>query len=219
MSGSNGLSPVATLADRQKCPEAPTKRKYKTTDEAWAAARERSAETHLDIAPYACPGCGYYHLTKKVTGSDVLTRQDGGKVVTGAQRRSNHPVFAPAVERATLEPAAPPIPGDRSTRTRVARSLLAVNPEPTTGDVRAALHCSTETARSIMRDLGYECSKGRSARWRKAGMEAATVDEPEVGEEEWDTLDLDRVAHVAVGDLIEAYRLAGVEFRIQVRRG
>lgn len=218
MSGSNGLSPIEVLADRQKCPEAPTKKKYRTTDEAWTAARERREDTGLDIAPYACSGCGYYHLTKKVTGSDTLTRQTVALAVTGAQRKSNHPVFARVPERVTLpEPETPPVPGDRDTRLRAARALVAETPEPTSAEVRDALACSNDTARDVMRLLGYENTKGRNARWVKRGEEHPALTEPEIGEEaRWVTLDLDRVAHMPIGDLVAAYRLVGIDLRIQV---
>lgn len=215
--GSNGLTAIANLADRQRCPEAPSKRKYTTTEEAWDAARKRSQESGLEIAPYACPGCGGYHLTRKVTGSDTLTRQSGGKVVTGAQRRkSTHPVHAPAVIRQTLpEPEEEPVPGDHDTRIRYARALLAETPEPTTTEVQAALSCSKETARRTMLELGYRNTKGRHAVWR---IEPETVQQTMAEHESWQTLDLDRLAHMPIGDLIAAYRQIGVELRVQTRQ-
>jgi hypothetical protein len=215
--GSNGLPAIANLAERQKCPDAPTKRKFTTTEEAWTEARKRSQDAGLDIAPYACPGCGGYHLTKKVTGSDTLTRQEGGRVVTGALRRkSKHPVHAPAVIRQTLpEPEADPVPGNHDARIKFVNALLEHNPEPTTADVQAALDCSKETARKVMTEIGYRNTKGRHAHWVKIDTHTP---EPAITEgESWQTLDLDRLNHMPIGDLIAAYRLIGVELRVQVR--
>lgn len=219
--GSNGLPAIANLADRQKCPEAPSKRKFATTEEAWAEARKRTADSGIDIAPYACPGCGGYHLTKKVTGSDTLTRQEGGKVVTGAQRRnSRHPVHAPTIVRQTLpEPEEEPTPGNHDARVKFANRLLEHNPEPTTTEVQAALACSKDIVRTVMQGLGYVNTKGRHARWRKAEAIHEAAREAALTEaESWHTLDLDRVAHMPIGDLIAAYRLIGVELRVQTRQ-
>ncbi|QDH93310.1 helix-turn-helix DNA binding domain protein [Microbacterium phage Cressida] len=213
--GSNGLPAIANLSDRQKCPEAPTKRKFTTTEEAWTEARKRTTESGIDIAPYACAGCGAYHLTKKVTGSDTLTRQEGGKVVTGALRRkSKHPVHAPAVVRATL-PEPEPTPGNHDARIKFAAALLEHNPEPTTADVRAALNCSQDTARKVMIEMGYRNTKGRHAHWEKISTDTP---QPAITEaESWQTLDLDRLNHMPIGDLIAAYNLIGVQLRVQVR--
>ncbi|QHB37060.1 helix-turn-helix DNA binding domain protein [Microbacterium phage Matzah] len=215
--GSNGLRPIENLSERQRCPEAPTKRKFTTTEEAWTEARKRTAESSIDIAPYACAGCGMYHLTKKVTGSDTLTRQDGGKVVTGALRRkSKHPVHAPAIMRQTLpEPEADPVPGNHDARIKFVTALLEHNPEPTTADVQAALDCSKGTASKVMVEMGYRNTKGRHAHWIKV---ASDEPEPAITEgESWQALDLDRLNHMPIGDLIAAYRLIGVELRVQVR--
>ena len=71
---------------KTKCPASPTKRQYLDTKEAWKAAGLRSQETGLDIVAYACPDCGYFHLTKKVKGSDVVVNADVG-ITTGALRK------------------------------------------------------------------------------------------------------------------------------------
>ncbi|QDH93121.1 helix-turn-helix DNA binding domain protein [Microbacterium phage Margaery] len=214
--GSNGLRPIENLAERQKCPEAPTKRKFTTTTEAWTEARKRTAESGIDIAPYACAGCGFYHLTKKVTGSDTLTRQEGGKVVTGAQRKNAHPVFGSTPERVTLpEPEEEPMPGNHDARVKFALAVLEHNPEPTTADIQAACGCSKDAVRTVMHELGYRNTKGRHAVWRKP---AEPEPEPQIGEDNgWSTLDLERINHMPIGDLIAAYRLIGVELRVQAR--
>lgn len=47
MSGPNGLHPVANLAERQKCPLAPTKRRYIDGSEAGREAQKRAKSTGL----------------------------------------------------------------------------------------------------------------------------------------------------------------------------
>ncbi|QGJ92734.1 helix-turn-helix DNA binding protein [Microbacterium phage Megan] len=228
--GSNGLSPIVNLGERQKCADAPTKKRFTSSDEAWAEARKRSDAAGLPIAPYACSSCGGIHLTKKVDGSDVLTRQDGALVVTGSQRRigRNHPVFSKPVERVTLpepEPTEPPIPGNRDARLKVLRAWLSEGQEPTSREVSEVLGGSVarDTARDLMRHLGYRNTGGRSARWVR--KDASTQERPQAAaqgsngapadERTWRTLLTAPVEHMTVGDLIAAYRAYGVELRIQ----
>lgn len=228
--GSNGTHPIATLGDRQRCPEAPTKRKYRTTDEAWAAARERTAETKMAIAPYACPGCGYFHLTKKATGSDVLTRQGDGSVVTGSQRKhaENHPVYHEAPQRVLLpEPEEDPVPGNRDARLKVARDYLATCSATaitaTTDDLMNVLDCSVVTVRSVMAEIGYRNTRGRYAHWvpiEGKQPELSNEDDARIDNmrEKWTDITTDRVQHIAIGDLIASYAAAGIRVRVQIER-
>ncbi|WKW87102.1 hypothetical protein SEA_NICOLE72_65 [Microbacterium phage Nicole72] len=225
--GSNGLAPIVNVSARAKCPESPTKKKFLTSDEAWEEAHKRSENAGVRIAPYACSGCGTFHLTRKVDGSDVLTRQDGGKVVTGAQRRigRNHPVFSRPVERVTLpepEPTEPPVPGNRDARLKVLTAWLGDEREPTSKEVAEVLGGSVarDTARDLMRSLGYRNTGGRSARWVRKGSErpqaaAEGANSAPSDERTWRTLLTAPVEHMTVGDLIAAYRAYGVELRIQ----
>jgi len=226
MRGSNGLAPIVNVSARAKCPDSPTKKKFLTSDEAWTEAHKRSEEAGVDIAPYACAGCGAFHLTRKVNGSDVLTRQDGGKVVTGAQRRKgrNHPVFARPVERVTLpepESTEPPIPGNRDARLKALRAWLEDGREPTTKEVADTLSGSVarDTVRDLMRSLGYRNTGGRSARWvRKDGSgQERPQAAAQATNEAWHDVAPDRVAHIAVGDLLAAYAAIGWDIRIEVR--
>lgn len=227
MKGSNGLAPIVNVSARAKCPDSPTKKKFLTSEAAWTEAHKRSAEAGVPIAPYACAGCGTFHLTRKVDGSDVLTRQDGAQVVTGALRKRgrNHPVFNRPTERVTLpepESTEPPIPGNRDARLKVLREWLGDSREPTTNEVNEVLGGSVarDTSRDLMRSLGYRNTGGRSARWvRKdsqrpqAGAEGANSAPSD--ERTWRTLLTAPVEHMTVGDLIAAYRAYGVELRIQ----
>lgn len=171
MSGSNGLHPVVNLNERQKCPIHPSKRKYSDGAEAGRAAQQSSKNSGLDIAPYLCEGCGFYHLTKKVTG-DTAQLPDG-KFSIGEFKAlaPNHPVFSGNPEE---EP--PIVPGDHATRVKFARRFLESNPEPTSEELCMALGgCTKDILRRVMRDLGYRNTRGRFARWVK---DEPPVDDP-----------------------------------------
>lgn len=218
VSGTNGLSPIAQLSERQKCPEAPSKKKYATTEQAWKAARRSSAQSGLPIAPYACAGCGGFHLTRKVDGSDVLTRQAGAKVVTGAQRKhaSTHPVFGKVVARQTLpEPESAIVAGNQDARRKMLAAWLSENPTPTTREAAEALSVSMPTARLDLRALGYTQSN-RRARWAASASERPQ--EPNSGASAaWTAVDAVQVAHLLTGDLRAAYEAIGWDMRIEVR--
>lgn len=226
MSGPNGLRPIEVLADRQKCAESPTKKKFATADEAWTEARSRTAQSGIDIAPYSCSSCGSIHLTKRVTGSDVLTRQPDGKIVTGAQRRAgrNHPVFATPPARVPLpepESSEPPIAGNKEARLKVLRSWLSDGKEPSTEQVAAVLggNPARDTMRALMRELGYENTKGRSARWVRRPENAAQEPPAPLSAPlpAWMPVDASQVATLALADLRAAYEAIGMEMRIEVR--
>lgn len=216
--GANGLSPIENLADRQKCPLHPSKRKFATTASAKKAAAERSKETGLDIGAYLCEGCGSYHLTRN-TGGDSITLVEG-KVTVGEYRPLDHPAFG---ERPALDDPSP-IPGDHDTRVRFMRAWLAERPgaEPTSTEIREALACSNDTVRQTMRALGYRNTGGRTARW----IEAEPTPEPEIMPQDapgrdltaWDAIRLESIAHLSIGDLLAVYGAAGIEVRLQVRR-
>lgn len=227
MKGSNGLAPIVNVSARAKCPDSPTKKKYLTSTAAWNDAHKRSAEAGVPIAPYACAGCGTFHLTRRVDGSDVLTRQDGAQVVTGAQRKRgrNHPVFTGVTERVTLpepESTDPPIPGNKDARLKVLRAWLRDGREPTTNEVTETLGGSVarDTTRDLMRSLGYRNTGGRSARWvpkdaQRPQAAAEDANSASGDERTWRTLLTAPVEHMTVGDLMAAYRAYGVELRIQ----
>ena len=225
MSGSNGIHPVVNLNERQKCPAHPTKRRWSDGAEAGRAAQERSKESKLTIVAYMCEACGYYHLTKN-SGGDSATLPDG-KFSVGEFRAMapNHPVFAnnPADE--------PPIvPGDHETRIRFARRFLEANPTPTSEQLCEAIGgCTKDTLRRVMKDLGYRNTRGRYAHWVKnepvddrtpldTEYDNDAPEEPtrwhggrDIPWREARLVDnLDRLRHIALGDLIDTYSAAGL---------
>jgi hypothetical protein len=214
VTGTNGLNPVAQLAERQKCPHAPTKFKYKTKAAAWAAADERTKTARLPIAPYACPGCGLFHLTSNVKGSDVLTRDPG--VVTGALRKKspNHPVFA---GRKEMPDDTEPTAGNRDARRRILTGWLIEHDAPTTAEVIAFTGTTGPTAREDMRALGWTISRGNQGRWKPQTPPESREDAFSEPQTPWVLLAPDRVRHIALGDLLDAYAAIGVEVRMEYR--
>jgi hypothetical protein len=177
--GSNGLKPHEVLARKDKCPDSPSKHRYQTADEAWAAARERSKETGLEIVAYLCAGCGYSHLTKNSKGSDVIARTPIG-VTTGAARKKLAAV--PTITRparVNLEVEEGPIvPGNKDARRKVLAQYLTENPEPAMAELQAAVpSATTQTLRTDLIDMGYmPVQVGQRKRWVMKGRHLQAVD-------------------------------------------
>ncbi|QGJ95287.1 DNA binding protein [Microbacterium phage Jayden] len=171
-----------------------------------------------------CDGCGNYHLTKASRGGNGPLPD--GKFTVGSfeSKAPNHPVFA------RTEPEEPIIPGDHETRLRFAREFLITNPEPTSEQMCEAIGgCTKDTLRKVMKDLGYRNTRGRHARWVK--NEPADERTPLDLEYDNDAPEkptrwhggrdipwrearlvegLDRLRHIALGDLIDTYAAAGL---------
>jgi Ni/Co efflux regulator RcnB len=218
MTGTNGLAPIEQLNERQKCPDAPTKRKYRNQDAAWKAAHEATEKNGVLIAPYACPGCGAYHLTRKVDGSDVLTRQDGPIVLTGAQRRkmAKHPAAAPVPARVTLpEPETPLVAGNRDARRKMLLGWLADNPTPATHEVRAFLNVTGPTVRTDMLAVGW--TQERRGHWTRGTTEPEFERQEEPDTREWRDIALDSVPDgLDFHACMALWEAAGLLVRVQV---
>ncbi len=71
------------------CPGTPYKRKYRTSDFAWMVALGVYETKGVLLAVYACADCGWFHLTKKIDGSDVVLPGEDGTVAY--RWRQDHP--------------------------------------------------------------------------------------------------------------------------------
>lgn len=162
----NGLNPIEQLSERQKCPTNPTKRKYKTLAEAEDAAATSSARAHRTIVPYACAGCGFFHLTSKSAGSDEAYADSKGAIKTTALqvRESSHikPVIPERREIVSDEV----IPANMAARRKVLVNFLEGCTEVSTDEVIQLLHCSRHSAQRLLHDLGWKASRGPGAVWR-----------------------------------------------------
>jgi hypothetical protein len=215
VSGSNGLHPVANLTERQKCPEHPTKMKYADGESARAEAARRSTK-RMPIAAYLCTGCGQYHLTKSV-GGDSITLHDG-KLTVGEFQSPDRTAKAPP------EPELPLVVANHNARVKVVRAYLLENPSPTSEELCAHLGgCTKSTLSKVMKELAYHNTRGRNAKWIPDTVPPA-IDVPVVHrasgksvkapvdirpDQRPRTVDLNRIHHVAIGDLVESYAAAG----------
>lgn len=177
--GSNGLASHEMLAVREKCPEAPTKRKFHSLMEAEKAAAFSSQQYHKTVVPYACSGCGLWHVTGKIRGSDVARSNPSGIIKTAAmQQRENLATISPrSVERKdmseVLASEMPIVPGNREARTKLAGQFLEGKTVITVPEVREALGgISRDTASDALRALGWSGKRGRTE-WYPPGADPA----------------------------------------------
>jgi hypothetical protein len=230
--GSNGLSPLEQLREKNKCPDSPTKRKYHDSDSAWDAARESTSRNGLEIVAYACPGCGAFHLTKKVKGSDVVVKADVG-ITTGALRRLAPNEYAPP-ERVDMSEI---VPGNRASREKTLDAYLEGKTEVTTDEVCILLSIGfSSVGRTYMIPRGWVNTKGRNARWVKEGadvnpivpitpppvaaikpLEQSIARHPAKGEG-WRPIDVTSLPpNATIEDLFGIYKAAGLTLELRVR--
>lgn len=179
--GSNGLKPHEVLQTRAKCPDSPTKKRYKTYDEAWDAARERSIEAKLEIVAYLCGGCGYFHLTKKSTGTDVaLSRGAATGLTTPSTRKqlTAVPIIRVSERRELPLEEGPIVPGNKEARRKILAEYLSDNPQPFTSDITEAIPGVTpHTLRQDLAELGYvPVNDGQRKRWVPKGGHLQAVE-------------------------------------------
>lgn len=213
--GTNGLTPLETLRANEKCPERPTKRKFKTRALADTAAIEASRDAKMTIVAYACPGCGYFHLTRKVGGSDIV-HDSADPIVTPGMRTRLVVVDNPPPER-NWE-VFPRIAGNPAAREKLFAEFLADNPGPLAiADVRTALSCGVDTARGLLRSAGFTAKRGPGAKWEPP------VDKPVESVENDSAVDwitpTSFPAHITIDDYVKAMAGVGLVVRIQVRHG
>jgi hypothetical protein len=159
--GTNGLPVTQT---RKKCPDAPTKAQYLSTDAAWTAANKRSVEAGLDIIAYACPGCGYFHLSRKVKGSDVVVAAPIG-ITTGALRKKSQSLH-PLPERKEIPVEGPIVPANPDARRKVLGEYLGDKDAVSTEEILSLLGCSRHSMSKYMSEAGWRSERGPGARWR-----------------------------------------------------
>lgn len=231
MKGDNGLTPGEQLANRTKCPEHPTKRKITALDEAEEAAAEASKKAGRTIVPYACAGCGYYHVTGKTNGSDVVHAGKGGTIKTAAMdMREATYARTTVAERVQLVPSEV-VPSNVAARRKVLIGYLADRTEVSTDEVAEVLHASRHTVWKYMNELGWKSSRGPGAMWRpklvalegagkSAGdeeLDAAILRHPASRGQEWWQIDAFPPG-VSVHDYLLTLKTAGLVVEVRVRR-
>lgn len=228
--GTNGIDPLVQLADRQKCPDSPTKRKYLHSEEAHEAARRRSMESGIDIVAYACPGCGHFHLSKKATGSDVVVKAPVG-ISTGALRKKTFTATTPLPERRELPPEGPIIPGNVEARRKALAIFLEGRDTVSTAEVVMGVGLSRHIVSKYMGEVGWRIGRGPGARWQKqptlealpaaedSELEASIARHPSSStrQDEWWTIEAFPPG-VSVQDYLLTLKTAGLAVEVRVRR-
>ncbi len=183
---SNGLDPQETLRASTKCPDHPTKRKFKTMREAEEQAAHSSKQYRKTVVPYACAGCGLYHVTGKIDGSDVLTSQRSGPVQTAAmQQREKLRLVDALPERKDMSEVValekPIVPANRAARMKMMLAYIAERDTVTTRELSELLSVTGTSVRTLMSDTGWTRPlKGQpGACWVRPGV---TVTRAEIAE-------------------------------------
>jgi hypothetical protein len=179
MPGSNGLTVRETLQAREKCPEAPGKRKFTSLMEAQIAARESSLTYRKPVVPYACPGCGLWHVTSKLRGSDVAKYRDDGIVQTTAMVQRERASATPPrqIERVDMSvidaESSPVVPANAAAREKVLREYLVDKKTVTIPEISAILgDASRHVTGRLLKEQGWEGMRGRSE-WYPVGSAPA----------------------------------------------
>ena len=165
--GTNGIDPRDQLIERSKCQASPTKRKYQSSEEAWEAAKYRTAESGIEIIAYACPSCGHFHLSKKVKGSDVVVKAPVG-ITTGALRKNTPQIeISDFTPRRELPPEGPIVPANPDARRRVLSDYLTDKEAVSSDEIIHLLSCSRHSAAKYLSEIGWKAERGPGAKWRR----------------------------------------------------
>jgi hypothetical protein len=230
--GSNGLAPRDIEQAKAKCPDHPTKRKFHSMLEAEQAAAASSRQYRATIVPYACAGCGLFHITGKTRGSDVVHVAASGTVRTAAmlERESLRTPPAPPA-RVDMEPLVaaerPVVPANKAAREKILIDYLQDKSQVSTAELVELLDCTGQNVSLLMKAQGWSVPRGPGARWTKRPLQAVPSSSPapappaalaEQRDKGWRTLDWeDELSHIPVGDVLATMRLCGFEIRLQIR--
>jgi hypothetical protein len=230
--GSNGLAPRDVQQARVKCPDHPTKRKFHTMAEAETAAAASSRQYHTTIVPYACAGCGLFHITGKVRGSDVVHVAASGTVRTAAMlERESLRSTPPAPPRVDMEPIVaaekPIVPANKAARDKMLEAYLQDKSVVSTAELVELLDTNKHAVSLLMKAHGWAIPRGPGARWTKRPLQAVPSSSPTPAppaalsaqrDKGWRTLDWeDELGHIPVSDVLATMRLCGFEIRLQIR--
>lgn len=231
MAGTNGLDPRDQLIEKSKCPSSPTKKKYLNSEEAWEAARHRTAESGIDIVAYACPGCGHFHLSKKTTGSDVVVKAPIG-ITTGALRKITPDRRVVLTGRTELPPEGPIVPGNPDARRKALAAFLEGKDTASTAEVVVGVGIGRHSVAKYMSEIGWRIGRGPGAKWTRqpvlavlpatgedSELEASIARHPSSStrHDDWWLIDAFPPG-VSVHDYLLTLKTAGLVVEVRVRR-
>jgi hypothetical protein len=166
------MNAVAVLEAAQKCEASPTKRQYLTLAAAQEAAVWRTREAKIDIQAYACPSCGYFHLSRTSRLDRVLPTQDGTIMTTGLQYQASRLAKTTPAERVDMSDLiaqeSPIVAGNRAAREKLLAEYLEGKEQVTVPEIMDYLQASRYIASNTLHALGWEGIKGQ-ANWYPSG--------------------------------------------------
>lgn len=228
--GRNGSTPLQNLTQlRQKpifetpaeleltkCEAHPTKRMWTNDLDAIREAEVRSTAAKMPISAYRCDSCGNAHLCKAeaVRPGSLLERPG---------------------------PELPLVLGNADAKRKMLREYLAEHEEPSTDELVEMLGVGKSTLGAYMKEAGWHNTRGRFARWIKDAepttpkarivvadfspgvgnptpIESAKSRHPSTQNVGWSPMiGLEKIRHMAVGDLMDMLTAMGRELRIETR--
>lgn len=172
--GPSGIMTAQVLEERQKCPRSPTKRQYPTMASAQDAATWRTRETGINIQAYACPDCGYFHLSRTSRLDRVLPSTDGTVVTTSMAANQRKLATTPPPERVDmseiLAAETPIVPGNPAATEKLVANMVEGKESVTVPELIDALQISRFQASQALRNLGWQGTRGRPE-WLPPGVE------------------------------------------------
>lgn len=176
---------ISTLEALQKCPDSPSKRKYLTSADAAEAGIRRTRETGILIQPYACPGCGYFHLSRSTRTDRLVSSHDGLVLTAGMQKRELYPAKAPLPERKDMSEILamerPIVPVNMAAREKIAREYLEGKVRVQTGEIMDLLGVGRGPASNVMNALGWHGKRGTTGGWYAPDYVAPEAEETPTG--------------------------------------
>ena len=173
--GTNGIDPRLALMEREKCKLFPNKKIYKSSEEAWDAAHERSKEAHMKIVPYVCDGCGWFHLTSSKTVNDKVIPAEVGITTTTLKRKT--PVSNTAIPiRKDMSDNGLTIPGNFEAGVKMLTAFLKDKTSATKEELLEALPgVSKNSLTRYMKRVGWYNTRGRNPLWKPESEKKATA--------------------------------------------
>lgn len=215
---------------KARCPKSPSKHRYTSVDDAWTKARERST-ARLEVVPYACDGCGNYHLADaRNVGEDVIAKAPIGVATEATIKALAVPEFVPPVRVKIPTPRGNPVFAEQG---RVKRELLMEylkdRDTVTSTEVGEVIDVkASSTIGKYMKNAGWVSSgKGRTAYWLKPGGDVNPIvpikpepvrEHPAVESKRvWRSVDVTSLPpNATIEDLFGIYKAAGLSLRLQV---
>ena len=155
--------------------------------EAEKAAVEASRTYHTTMRPYACTGCGLFHITgKRPDGFDVVHARSDGIVKTRSIIKQENlarsrPVPHPPTRRADMSEVlameSPIVPDNPAAREKVLREYLQDKNVTRIQEVTELMQCSVTAASEALRAVGWVAVQGVKARWIPEGANPDDTDE------------------------------------------